>query len=136
MARITREQVEKMNAQAKNGFKFDIEYFLIHHEKTLTKIVVLNESQFVRFKLMFEDERENADGWRRPTGRQIPNIHISLWNNSRGFASSHGLGTWEKIGEPVNKKSFALLCKLSAEVDTGEFLKKLDYEKLTDGRIL
>jgi hypothetical protein len=38
MAKLTKEQYNKWNAQAKNGFQFDFRYFILHNEKTFCKI--------------------------------------------------------------------------------------------------
>lgn len=35
MAKLTREQYNKWNSQAKNGFQLDLQYFLTWNEKTL-----------------------------------------------------------------------------------------------------
>ena len=48
MARITREQLNRWNGQAKNGFHLDMEYFLNWGEKTLIKDVKQECGGYIR----------------------------------------------------------------------------------------
>ena len=129
MAKITREQFEKWNAQAKNGFEFDLRYYLTWNEKVLTKKIKLENGNIIEFKLMYKNEyksivNEYGCRWNQETGRQIPYIHITEWkpsHNSETFYSS-GMGKWEQVGEPQNSKKYNILCKISAEINTKDFM--------------
>ena len=81
MAKLTREQYNKWNAQAQNGFMLDLQYFLIWGEKTLIKGIEQENGAIIRFKLSYIDEfetRTNEHGcrWNERTGR-------SSWRNSK-----------------------------------------------------
>ena len=58
MAKLTREQYNKWNAQAKNGFQLDLQYYLIWSEKTLIKDVQQEDGSIIRFKLWYMPEYE------------------------------------------------------------------------------
>lgn len=132
MAKITRAQFEKWSAQAKNGFQFNLDYFLTHGgEKTLIKQIEVDENRALLFHILFYPEYETKTNecgckWNVRTGREIPKLHYQIYHHSEtGFLVGYGLGAWEVIGEAVEKKSFSLLCKLSASVDTDAILKKV-----------
>lgn len=51
MAKITREQIQKINSKCKNSWELDIQYFIFHNEKTLKKIIKLDEEHYLEFKI-------------------------------------------------------------------------------------
>ena len=51
MAKITREQIQKINSKCKNGWELDIQFFIFHNEKTLKKIIELDEEHYLEFKI-------------------------------------------------------------------------------------
>lgn len=132
MAKITRAQFEKWNAQAKNGFQFDLNYFFTHSgEKTLVRHIELDEKNVLILEILYFPEyetktNEHGCSWNVRTGREIPNLHYQVYERKEsGCLWGYGLGTWEPIGEAVEKKSFSLLCKLSANIDTEAIIKKV-----------
>ena len=127
MPRITRDQYNKWNEQAQNGFEFDLRNFLIHGEKELRKEVQLSGGEYVEFRLLWTEEYTkytNEYGVTRniATGKQIPTLHHSLWSPSGSVFASSGMGTWETIGAAQDKKNYAALCKLSAHIDTEQYM--------------
>ena len=58
MAKITREQYNKWNEQAKNGFQFDFQYYVVWSEKTLTKKVKMDNGDWYWFDLTWDDTPE------------------------------------------------------------------------------
>lgn len=87
MAKITREQFNKWNEQAKNGFQFDLQYFLTWSEKTLTKKVKMDNGDVIEFKIEYDKEFETiTNGWgvkyNQETGRYIPMLYITHWRPS------------------------------------------------------
>lgn len=134
MAKITREQFNKWNAQAKNGFQFDLEHFLTWNEKTLTKRIKMENGDIIEFKVEFEKEFEtktNTYGchWNVETGRYIPMLYITHWKPSTsGCYHSSGREKSEALGNPENSKKYNVLCKLSEMVNTDEYMKAYTKE--------
>lgn len=125
MASITREQINKMNQKLKNGFSFDIQYFVYHKEKVATKDLKIDDNSFIRFRLMFVNEYKtvvNSCGakHRQSTGLYVPCVHISKYVNN----TSHGLGQWVDLGTAQKRQTFSTLQKLS-EICTEEKLTSL-----------
>lgn len=130
MAKITREQYNKWNAQANNGFSLDLQYFVIWNEKTLTKKIKLESGNVIEFKIEYHKEFEtktNSYGckWNVETGRYIPMLNITVWHpTTSGCYASSGCAKSERIGEVQNTKKYNVLCKLSAEINTDEYIKE------------
>lgn len=130
MAKITREQYNKWNAQANNGFSLDLQYFVIWNEKTLTKKIKLESGNVIEFKIEYHKEFEtktNSYGckWNVETGRYIPMLNITVWHpTTSGCYASNGWAKSERIGEVQNTKKYNVLCKLSAEINTDEYIKE------------
>ena len=131
MAKITREQYNKWNAQAQNGFQFDLQHYLIWGEKTLSKKIELQDGRMVEFRIVYHNEYEtktNEHGcrWNVETGRYIPMLHITVWRPSHsGCYVSSGMGKYERIGEAQAAKKYNVLCKLSAEINTDEYMPEI-----------
>lgn len=133
MAKLTREQFNKWNAQAQNGFTFDIQEFCVWNEKTLKKNHKLESGDVVEFRIEYDEEYETKTNewgcrWNVKTGRYIPMLYIRIWHPSStsGCYTSNGI-YYERyeLGEPENTKKYNVLCKLSAEVNTDEYMKKI-----------
>ena len=140
MATITAKQIESANAKLCNGFALDVNYYIIHGEKTAVKRIPLGGNAFACLKLMYMPEYEwkltvsgrsqfekgtpyeQCNGYRTETGRQIPCVHVSKEFEEGSFRKSFGLGKWVNIGEPQGKKLFSTLQKLSAKVNDEYFI--------------
>ena len=81
MAKITREQIQNINKKCINDWRLDVQYYLWHNEKTLIKHMVIDDENYIEFRLSFN--------WKN----QIT-LHISKYHHRKGdyFASSEGLG--------------------------------------------
>lgn len=55
MAKVTRDQVNKINKECKNGFGLDLERLMIWGEKQLTKEIKLDNGNILRAILYFKD---------------------------------------------------------------------------------
>ena len=53
MARITKQEIEKINNKCSNEWRLDVEYYLFHNEKTLVKIIRLDEEHYLEFTLYY-----------------------------------------------------------------------------------
>ena len=132
MAKLTREQYNKWNAQAKNGFQLDLQYFLIWGEKTLIKDVKQEDGSIIRFKLWYIPEYETTTNelgckWNVKTGRQIPMMRIDklVPGNTEGIYTVHTVRDGKPMGEPEKTLKYATLCKISGEVNTAEELEAI-----------
>ena len=130
MAKLTREQINKWNSQAKNGFQFDSRYFLIWNEKTLIKNIKMENGDIIEFKIEYDKEYEKyTNEWKVTrnveTGRYIPMLYITHWRptQSESYTSS-GWAKTEVLGSPENSKKYNVLCKLSETVNTDEYMEE------------
>lgn len=122
MAQLTRDQVKAWNTANKNGFEFDITYFLYHSEKTISKNIETDPDHVITVHLMYRSQMEtktNSYGckWTQETGKLIPVAHFAKALRQRDCLVSHGLGYWHDMGDPVDKKSYAALQKLTEQLD-------------------
>lgn len=130
MAKITREQFNKWNAQAKNGFQFDLECFMVWGEKTLTKKIKMENGDIIEFKIEYTKEFETKTNewgckWNVETGRYIPMLYITHWKPSTsGCYHSSGWAKTEVLGSPENSQKYNVLCKLSETVNTDEYMEE------------
>ena len=126
--KITREQYNKWNEQAKGGFAFDLQNFAVWGEKELFKRVKQAGGSFIQFQISWRSEfttYTNEWGVVRniETGRHIPTLNISKWKPTpSGAYVSHGLGEDITLGTPETSKKYNVLCKLSALVDTDKLV--------------
>lgn len=81
MAKITKEQMQKINSKCMNDWRLDVQYFLFHSEKTLIKHIKIDDEHYLEFRLSFN--------WKN----QI-SLRISKYHHKQGdyFATSEGLG--------------------------------------------
>lgn len=126
--KITREQYNKWNEQAQNGFTFDLQKFAVWGEKELFKRVKQSDGSFIQFQIGWRSEftaYTNEWGVTRniETGRHIPTLNISKWEPApSGAYVSHGLGEDITLGASETSKKYNVLCKLSALVDTDKLM--------------
>lgn len=137
MASITRKQVESYNAACKNGFVFDLHFFLTHGEKSLVRVVKLADGSELHAQLWYTEEyepRKNAWGqsFKVPTGRHIPQVNISRYYRNEGspFLTSHGMGKFIEVGQPSARRMFSALQKLTADLDDAWIMQR--YENTPD----
>ena len=131
MAKITKDQYTKWSAQAKNGFSLDLQHYVIWSEKTLTKRIKMADGDAMEFKIEYMREYEQktnewGNKWSVETGRYIPTLTVTRWHpTGTGCYSSGGYEEQKPLGEPEQTKKYNVLCKLSGEIDTDEYMKKI-----------
>lgn len=132
MATITREQFEKWNAQAKNGFKLDLQYYLCYSEKTLIKDISQANGDIIRFNLWYLPEYETKTNeygcsWNFKTGRQIPMMRIEklLKTGTEGCYQVVTIKDDRPMGEPEKNMKYSTLCKISGTINIDEELKEV-----------
>ena len=88
MAKITKEQIQKINEKCSNGWRLDIEYYLFHNEKTLIKQIKIDYEHYLEFRLNYNYKNQIS-------------LHISKFYHKQGdyFASSEGLGKSKILDE-------------------------------------
>lgn len=127
MAKITREQFNKWDAQAKNDFHFDLQWFLIWNEKQLIKSIKQPDNTIIQFVLTYNKEVEtktNEHGckWNVDTGRKVPVMRIDkLIPSPSGVEGVYIVNTikdYTPAGEPEKTMKYSTLCKISGTIDT------------------
>ena len=57
MPSVTREQVNKWNAKLQNGFRFDIQRYVVWGEKQIQKSIELADGRILTAEIHFRDAR-------------------------------------------------------------------------------
>lgn len=136
MAKITNEAIKKINDKCANNWKFDVNYYFFHSEKTLTKTIKLDDEHFLKCQLYFSEECKMF----RRVGWNIT-LHISKFTGLDGvFATSSGLGLFRDIAYPKDRRSYADLEKLTAIIDDSYIMEIYNnpenQHRLDDGILL
>ena len=117
MAKITREQIQKINNKCKNGWELDIQFFIFHNEKTLKKIIELDEEHYLEFKIDYNFKNQIV-------------LFINKFYHKLGedYATSNGLGKKKMLEEtPTSRKSINKLIEYT-ETLTDEQLMQINSE--------
>ena len=128
MAKITREQINKINSGCKNGFGLDMWLFMTHNEKSLSKMVKIADNQYIKARIMFYDK------WNRETKKtdNIPTIHLSRWTvDANGTGTSYGLGYWVHLQEALPRKNMKVLQEITNQFDDSAVLELYNKESNT-----
>lgn len=129
MASITRERINKINEGSKNGFKLDIQYYVIWKEYSLDKLIPIEDKEncYHNFRLHFRDHIEY-----KPTnyGKDYPvytgtydivlNYNTSLHKDQ--MLITEGLGKDKIIATGFTRKTIKDLQK-ATEMLTEDFLR-------------
>lgn len=117
MAKITREQIQKINNKCKNGWELDIQFFLFHNEKTLKKIIELDEEHCLEFKIDYNFKNQI-----------VLFINKFYYKKGESYATSNGLGKKKMLEEtPATRKSINKLIEYT-ETLTDEQLMQINSE--------
>ena len=117
MAKITREQIQKINNKCSNDWRLDVEYYIFHNEKTLIKQIKLDDEHYLEFALRYNYKNQIT-------------LHISKFYHKQGdyFASSNGLGKSKIIdNSQATRKNVNNLIELTNSF-TDEELMKINSE--------
>lgn len=117
MAKITREQIQKINNKCKNGWELDIQFFIFHNEKTLKKIIELDEEHYLEFKIDYNYKNQIV-------------LFINKFYCKKGesYATSNGLGKKYMLEETsASKKSINKLIEYTEKL-TDEQLIQINSE--------
>ena len=122
MPSITREQIERMNSQAPDGWSFDWKYYVIHGEKTIRRMIPLDDSHVVEARICYSENIETRQNefcsWRVPAGHYHVCLHVSNWTvDANGTGHSFGLGHFENLDHAQHtKRNYKDLCKIAANI--------------------
>lgn len=138
MAKITREQVEKINSTLSNGWQFDVKHFFMWNgEKTVEVIIPFDddENKVIKARLYFSERYRQF----KRDGLEI-NLNISVWHNQGTAWTSYGLGINRTIPYTGTRKKFADLAALT-EIINNEYIMEIyntgdNSKKCLDGIIL
>lgn len=127
MAKLTREQFNKINAACKNGFMLDLRYFAIWSEKQLIKNIEIDDLNCYEVVIGFHEVSENF----RKVGEK-PFIRFSRCNrrsvNDVMWTVSH-LKTIDVDDQVVARKNMKLLYALTEEYTDKKALEVFDSLK-------
>ena len=117
MSKITREQIQKINNKCKNDWELDIQFFIFHNEKTLKKIIELDEEHYLEFKIDYNYKNQIV-------------LFINKFYHKTGenFATSNGLGKKKMLEETsASRKSINKLIEYTEKL-TDEQLIQINSE--------
>lgn len=135
MAKFTREQLNKWNSQAGNGFKIDVQKLLFWGDKEL-EYIGEERADHTHFEitLSFIDEKE-GEGWSaKRTGKQLLKLDVKRMIPASGNKPDDEVKMYEVdfsvyseiIGEPQNKKMYSYMAKMSHTIDVLAILEKAE----------
>lgn len=113
MAKISKEQVQKINNACSNGWQLDIEYHLFHNEKRLYKHIKLDNENYLEFALTYNYKNQIS-------------LHISKYHHEQdtNFASSQGMGKSKILNEtPVKRKTADNLISYTNQLDDNKLME-------------
>lgn len=113
MVNITNDLINNINRKCKNGWKLDVDYYLFHNEKTLLKIIKLDDEHFLEFSLRYNYKNQIS-------------LHISKFYKEKGksYASTSGLGKSKVLDEiPYKRKNVSNLIEVTNSLDDEKLLE-------------
>lgn len=130
MASITRAQAAKLDAQAPNGWNFDLHYYLTHGEKTIRRIIPLEGDTKLIATIYYRENYEtvrNAYGqsFNRPAGHMHLCLHTAVYRPTYGgMMSSEGLGHFHNIDHGQHtRRNYKEVCKIGAVLSDERILE-------------
>lgn len=113
MGKITKTQLENINNKCKNDWRFDVQYFLYHSEKTLIKQLKLDNEHYLEFSLRYNYKNQIS-------------LHIGKFYHKIGehFATSSGLGKSKILNEEqATRKNFNKLIEYTNILTNDELIR-------------
>lgn len=110
---LKKEQIVKLNNSCRNNWELDVQYCLMHGEKTFIKKIDLDEQNFLEFRLRYNSHNQTE-------------VHISKFFHKpeEAFATTSGMGKSKILNDtPVARKNTNKLI---------EYTKELTDEKLLE----
>ena len=113
MAKITREQILDINSRCRNDWQLDVQYCLMHGEKTFIKRIDIDEQNFLEFRLEYNSKNKVQ-------------IHISKFFHKpeEAFATTSGMGKSKILNDiPVARKNINKLTEYTRELTDEKLLE-------------
>ena len=110
---LKKEQIVKLNSSCRNDWELDVQYCLMHGEKTFIKRIDIDEQNFLEFRLEYNSENQIQ-------------VRISKFFHKpeEAFATTSGMGKNKILNDtPVVRKNTNKLI---------EYTKELTDEKLLE----
>lgn len=110
---LKKEQIVKLNSSCRNNWELDVQYCLMHGEKTFIKRIDIDEQNFLEFSLRYNYNKQVS-------------LHISKFFHKpeEPFATTSGMGKSKILDNtPVARKNTNKLI---------EYTKELTNEKLLE----
>ena len=124
---ITTEQIQKLEEGCGNGFKLDIQNYLIWKEKQLVKYIDIEENQVLKAEIDYQKDESG----------QVPTLALSVWKKeTSGCLYSNCKTQYITLGEPQKRKNFKLLKEYSNKITDDYILKVHDKERTSKLNIL
>ena len=120
MAKLTKEQVEKYNTKAGNGFKFDIYGFLMKGEKELIKTIDIDSERYIKARVHYQEiyKKNESYGFNTGTGKHQIVMNVSEWTRGETADHSYGLGKTVIVDEtPHVRRNFNDVLKATHNIE-------------------
>ena len=117
MAQCTREQVDRWNAKLNNGFRLDLERFIVWNDKVATRSIELPDGKVLKADIGWTEVREEPKlgCFYQKTIGMMPRLSLSLWTPSAVV----------KITDNIyQKRNWNELAKFTAEWDEKRLLEE------------
>lgn len=115
MAQCTREQVNRWNAKLSNGFRLDLERFIIWNDKVATRSIELPDGKVLKADI----------GWTEVREEPRLGCFYQKTSSTPGMWCSRGLGAVVKITDNIyQKRNWNELAKFTAEWDEKRLLEE------------
>jgi len=123
---MTIQEWKKLDAAAKNGFRFDTERWGIWNEKRIIKEV---PTAWGMYEIIIE-YINTARPWEQARIVPVLSVHELHETNTEKVYSVHYPqfkdGThYKELGEAVSRKNYKNLCKYSETIDTDKILQEV-----------
>lgn len=135
--KITREQINKMNAKMGNGWTVDLHTLFLRGEKSASLTIPQEDGSYIQGKLYIEKSWDWHPG--AYNGIRI-SMNVSRWTpgGTEGVFVSHGLGKWKHYERPdLTRCNFSEVQKMTHQITAADILAiyEENKEKINNDRI-
>lgn len=123
MATMTKKQIEEINNKCKNGWEFDVVYFVYHEEKTFIKKIKQKDEYYLEFRLHYNSQNQIS-------------LHISKYEYSKDktTATTEGMGKETMLNETkYSRRNVNNLIIITQRLTDEELLKINAETKVSSG---
>lgn len=123
MANITRQQIDSINNRCSNDWELDVDYYLMHNDKTLIKRIYIDEEHYLKFCIRYNSNNQVI-------------LHISNNYHKKGeyFSTSHGMGKTKILEETqAPRKNINNLIDFTRKLTNTELLEINKNTKVSSG---